>query len=117
MKNREPPAAKPICVSLDLQEMRTSMTLWRDTLVLCHPQAQRDSGLRVIQRKMLNDLDRTLTGWLDLLKMCTAEGSDAIDLQNIRAEVAECKEWTEESLAATYLNDTVRSLPPADRAT
>ena len=65
---------------------------------------------------MLKDLASTLTGWLDLLKMCTAQGSEAIDLQNIRAEVAECKGWTEESLAAMYLSDTVRCLPPPNPA-
>lgn len=91
------------------------MALWRDTLVLCHPEAQRSSELRVIEVKMLKDLDRTLTGWLDLLKMCTARGSDAVDLQNIRAEVAECKGWTEESLAAMDLTDSVQSLRRADR--
>lgn len=104
-------------VTLNAHEMRMSMELWRETLVLCHPEAQRNSEMRVIQLKMLKDLDSTLTGWLDLLKRCTAQGSDAIGLQNIRAEVAECKEWTEESLAAMYLNDTGRSLPLANPAT
>lgn len=101
-------------VTLDVHEMRSSMALWRDTLLLCHPEARRSFEVRAIQLKMLKDLDSTLMGWLDLLKMCTAHGRDAIDLQNIRAEVAECKGWTEESLAAMYLNDTVRSLPSAD---
>lgn len=99
-------------VTIDAEEMRRSMALWRDTLVLCHPEAQRSFELRAIQLKMLQDLDSTLTGWLDLLKRCTAQGIDAIDLQNISVEVAECKRWTGESLTVMYLNDTVLYLPP-----
>lgn len=91
------------------------MTLWRDTLILCHSEAKVSSELRVIQLKMLKDLHSTLTGWLDLLKMCTAQGGDATDLQNIRLDVAECKAWTEESLSALYLADTVQALPLTDR--
>lgn len=86
-------------VTLDVHEMRSSMALWRDTVMLCHPETWSSSELRLIERKMLKELDRTLTGSLALLKMCQAHGPDAVDLQDIRIEVADCKAWAAESLA------------------
>lgn len=115
VKYPETTGAEPMLVTLDLQEIRSSMALWRDTLVLCQPEAQRSSEMRVIQVKMLKDLDRTLTGWLDLLKMCKAQGPHTIQLQNIRAEVAEHKAWAEEALAALTLTDSVQRLHRADQ--
>lgn len=101
-------------MTLDIQEMRSSMTLWRDTFVMCHTEAQHNRDLREVLMKLLNNLGNTLAGWLDLLKMCTAEGSEAADLQAITREVVECRSWARESLAAMYLIDTVQSLPRRD---
>lgn len=98
-------------VTLDPQQMRDCMELWRHVLTIrTGDDGAHDSGAE--RAKRLTSLSGTLAGWLDLLRMCTADGRDSEALQQISDEVALFKAWTEEArLALALLQDAQRVKP------
>lgn len=83
----------PIRLNLDVGQMRACLGLWRESLMIDDGHAEGGSD----RRTLLARTDRALDGWLDLLRLCSAEGSEQQRLAEITKEVEAFREWTREA--------------------
>jgi len=96
-------------LTLDIEQMRNCMDLWQHTLAI------RDAhgGNRATE---LTRLIGTVGGWLDLLRLCSAEGADHQALQEITEELMQFQAWAEEARMALGLMDDATLIPRAFRS-
>lgn len=99
-------------LTLDAAQMRGCMEMWR------HELTTRESAYDVAihgrqnRAQILTNLNGTLGGWLDLLRLCRADGHDNEALQQISEEVALFKAWIDEArLAHALLQDAQGAKP------
>lgn len=81
-------------LTLDVQQLRAAMDLWR------HALAMRDASGPDERGKALSDLSATIAGWQAMLHACTAIGSQVGELEQLRLEVREFKDWAAEAREA-----------------
>jgi hypothetical protein len=89
----------PVHLNLDTDEMRACMGLWRQSLIL----PDQGAGDGEDRRATLARVNRALDGWLDLLRLCSVEPSEAHRLADIRREVIALRDWTHEAGLALRL--------------
>jgi hypothetical protein len=92
----------PVHLTLDVDQMRACMVLWREALVI----AEHDVAAREERRAALTRINRALDGWLDLLHLCNAVGVEQRRLAVITKEVVAFRDWADEAnLALALLKD------------
>jgi hypothetical protein len=89
----------PLHINLDTDEMRACMGLWRQSLMIPDQRA----GDGADRHASVARVNRALDGWLDLLRLCSAEGAETRRLADIMQEVVAFRDWTHEAGLALRL--------------
>jgi hypothetical protein len=86
-------------IDLDPDDLRISMTMWRDTIDLKVPMLDKFK-LQFMQerRTILTNFSKTSKAWLTVLRCCKADGNDQGALCELVAEVSAFKDWAESSI-------------------
>lgn len=99
-------------LSLDAQQMRACMEMWRHEMTIGESAYDGAIHGRPDRAQILTNLNGTLGGWLDLLRLCRPDGNDNEALQQISEEVALFKAWIDEArLAHALLQDAQGAKP------
>ena len=86
-------------IDLDPENLRTSMTLWRQAADFEIP-IHDDFKLHLISQrgKILGNFVATASAWSTLLRGCSADGPDLVELNTLRTDVEDFKKWAEAGL-------------------
>lgn len=90
-------------VTLDHQQMRSCMELWRHALALKNQPGDGVHDQAAERATMLAKVRGTVSGWLDLLRLCSPDDSEAPMLLEITAEAMDFLEWADEARLAFNL--------------
>lgn len=87
-------------VNLDVEQMRACMSVWREALHL-YQDGDTEGDLRAISLRVIATVEATVTGWLDLLRLCSADAPDGRELQQVTEEVVRFGAWLAEARTTT----------------
>lgn len=86
-------------IDLDPENLRVSMTLWRDAVDMKIPLKDEFKIHFMNQRQtILQKMTSTASAWLTLLRGCQAEGEDKAQLEKLQADVAAFQKWADDGL-------------------
>lgn len=86
-------------LELDPENLRVSMTLWRDAVDMKIPVKDELKIHFMNQRQpILQKMTCTASAWLTLLRGCQTEGEDKAQLIALQADVEAFKKWADDGL-------------------
>lgn len=79
--------------------LQTAMSMWRDTVEMKIP-VHDDFKVHFIEQRasLLAGFVKTATAFSMVLRACTAEGQDLVELEALKAEVEAFKKWAEDGI-------------------
>jgi hypothetical protein len=91
-----------IHLALDSEQLRSSMSLWREAMAMSRP-SHVEPHILLRRAEMLSNFAHTLAGWLMVLKACSAVDGQKASLEALSADVTRFKAWADEGLCATQI--------------
>jgi hypothetical protein len=101
---------------LDVDQMRACLAVWRQAVMFRRGYRRGDEAAE--RQQLLDKINRSLEGWLDMLRLCSTSPTDAERLGQVVDEIVAFRDWASEAtLALALLVDAERASARTHRRT